>query len=66
MTEVATSADDDCIADIIDLFVGRGVHRVPVLRQNRVVGVIGLRDVVRFVRRMKDELLKPALSGVEG
>ena len=61
-TKVATATSDHSIAEIIDLFVLRGVHRLPVIDGHRVIGVIGLRDLVRFVRRIKKELLNSTVS----
>jgi len=51
-TNVVSANVDDCIVEIIDRFVSRAVHRLPVVDEGRVVGVIGVRDVVNFVRRM--------------
>ncbi|MDH3717930.1 MAG: CBS domain-containing protein [Planctomycetota bacterium] len=61
-TVVIVVNEDDPATRVIDLFTSHGVHRLPVLRGNDVVGIIGVRDVVRFIRDLKTKLNRPELS----
>ena len=58
-TEVITVNEDDPASRVIDLFITHRVHRLPVMRGHEMVGVIGIRDVVRFIREMKSKLTVP-------
>ncbi len=49
-TEVITVNEDDPATRVVELFISHRVHRLPVMKGHEVVGVIGVRDVVKFVR----------------
>jgi len=58
--DVASVEIDEPIVDVARKFRELAVHRLPVLKNNQVVGIIGCRDVVRFVRKLettRDELV---------
>jgi CBS domain-containing protein len=59
-TDVIVVNEDDPATRVIDLFTSHGVHRLPVMRGNDVVGIIGVRDVARFIRDLKTKLNGPA------
>ena len=48
--EVAAVTEDDDVKDVVQLFGEKSVHRLPVTRHGKVVGVIGCRDIVDVVR----------------
>jgi CBS domain-containing protein len=58
-TGVIVVSDDDPATRVIELFTSHGVHRLPVIRGNELVGIIGVRDVVRFIRDLKTKLNLP-------
>lgn len=55
-TAVIMVNEDDPATRVVDLFVSHQVHRLPVIRGREMVGVIGVRDVVRFVRELECKL----------
>ena len=61
-TDVIVVSEDDPATRVIDLFASHGVHRLPVMRGNELVGIIGVRDVVRFIRDLKTKLNPPEAS----
>jgi CBS domain-containing protein len=61
-TVVIAVNEDDPATRVIDLFTSHGVHRLPVMRGNDLVGIIGVRDVVRFIRELTTKLNGPEPS----
>lgn len=57
--DVIVVSEDDPATRVIELFTCHGVHRLPVLRGNQLVGIIGVRDVVRFIQDLKTKLNRP-------
>ena len=47
---VVTAAEDTPLAELSDLMVRRRINRVPVVRENRVVGIVTRGDVLRGLR----------------
>ena len=58
-TDVVVVSDNDPVTRVVDLFVNHGVHRLPVIRGHQLVGIIGVRDVVKFIRELKSKLSVP-------
>jgi CBS domain-containing protein len=55
-TDVIVVKEDEPATRVIDLFISHRVHRLPVMRGHELVGVIGVRDVVTFVREIESKL----------
>lgn len=53
--DVATVAEDTSIAAVVALLVDRGVKRVPIVRDDRLVGIVSRRDLLRMVVARRDE-----------
>lgn len=57
MTTDVTSLDvNDSIVDVAKAFKTTPVHRMPVTRDGKVVGVIGCRDLSQFVRELEEQV----------
>jgi CBS domain-containing protein len=50
---VVTVGEDDSVIDIAEIFLSQPIRRVPVVRGDRVVGIISRRDVIRYIRDMR-------------
>ncbi len=50
-SEVATITEDDDIANAISLMNQRDIERLPVVRKNKLVGIISRKDVIRFLEK---------------
>jgi CBS domain-containing protein len=44
--DVVTAAEDTSVAEICDLMVTKGIHRVPVVREGGVVGIVSALNVI--------------------
>ena len=49
--KVVTITEDDPLTDIATLMAEKKVHLLPVVRNGKVVGIVGKRDVVRAIAR---------------
>lgn len=60
-TDVRTAHEDADLADLIELMIMRGLRIVPVLRSDRLVGVLSRRDLMKAVThsdaRVRDDVL---------
>jgi CBS domain-containing protein len=65
-SRVRTVRDTDDIADVARLFVDERVRSVPVLEQERLVGIVSRRDLLRTLVRSDDEIRADVLRLVEG
>ena len=55
VTKEVVSVSEDTTLDVINiLFVQRNIKRVPVLRDNKAVGVVSRRDVLRCILRQSE------------
>jgi len=54
--KVLTVTEDDHLTDVVDLFVRQGFRRIPVVRGQELVGVISRRDLIRFIRDLRQRL----------
>jgi CBS domain-containing protein len=50
---VVTVGEDDSVIDIAEIFLSQPIRRVPVMHEDRVVGIISRRDVIRYIRDMR-------------
>ena len=53
---VVAVTEDDGLTDVVDLFVSRGFRRLPVVRGDKLVGIISRRDLIRFTRNLQQDL----------
>jgi CBS domain-containing protein len=44
--DVVTATEDTSVTEICDLMVTRGIHRVPVVREGGVVGIVSALNVI--------------------
>jgi CBS domain-containing protein len=51
--EVATAREDTPLAEVVDMFDRFGVNRVPIVRDDRLVGIISRSDVLRPLAALK-------------
>lgn len=62
-----TINEDDSVIDVAGVFMNHSIRRVPVLRGEKVVGVISRRDMIRYIRDVRSmvsqELNRPAKAG---
>jgi CBS domain-containing protein len=58
MTEGAvTLTEDNDLSDAIDMMVNQGIHTFPILRDNKLVGVVGRRDIInRFYSILRETI----------
>lgn len=63
--EVVSIAADVRVEKIVALFETRGIKRVPVLRRERLVGIVSRADLIRALV-MKARPMKTARAGVSG
>lgn len=57
MTEdVATVDVEEELLDVVQAFRKHGVHRIPVLDNGKLVGIIGGRDLLRFIRQLEEQV----------
>ena len=59
--EVITITEDETLGSIIDIMIHRGVHTLPVVRDGKMIGVIGRRDVVRQFYLSLEDIFKNKL-----
>ena len=52
--DVVTFSEDTPIKDVIQLMVRNDVKRVPIVKDNGVVGIISRRDILEGMRKKKD------------
>lgn len=57
-THLITITPADGIYHIVDTFEKHGVRRLPVLDQDKLVGMVSRRDVLRGIQKMEAELLE--------
>jgi CBS domain-containing protein len=55
-TEVIVVNENEPATRVVDLFISHRVHRLPVMRGHELIGVIGVRDVVQFIRELEAKL----------
>ncbi|MFV2066866.1 MAG: CBS domain-containing protein [Pirellulales bacterium] len=54
--DVLTVEEGDMLIDTVELLLNRNIRRVPVVRGKKVVGVISRRDVVRYIREVRQRV----------
>lgn len=58
MTKNLVTYDPDMlVVDVINLFASHRVRRVPVLKDNKIVGIISRRDIIREMDRIYGQLV---------
>ena len=56
-THLITITPDDGIYHIVDTFDKHGVRRLPVVENEKLVGQVSRRDVLKGINKMEDELM---------
>ncbi|MCH7725107.1 MAG: CBS domain-containing protein [Planctomycetes bacterium] len=51
--DVVTVDEDDSLNDIAELFMSKPIRRLPVLRNEKVVGIISRRDLIRYILQIR-------------
>ena len=65
--DVATVAEDTSVAAVVAVLVDRGVKRVPVVREDRLVGIVSRRDLLRlFVARREENVPRGDMAMTRG
>ena len=54
--EVVTVDEEEPLIDVAELFLRKGLRRLPVVSQGKLTGVISRRDLVRFIRDLRQRL----------
>jgi CBS domain-containing protein len=54
--EVVTVDEDEPLTDVADRFLDKGLRRLPVVKNGRLTGVISRRDLVRFIRDVRQRV----------
>ena len=61
---VVTINEEDSVIDVAGVFMNHSIRRVPVVREEKVVGIISRRDMIRYIRDVRrmvsQELNRPA------
>ena len=60
--KVVTVSETTDITEVIDLMVGKRIKSLPVMRGDRIVGMISRRDLMAMLARPDDEL-RQAVTG---
>jgi CBS domain-containing protein len=47
--EVICFDQEDALADVVGCLIARGFHRVPILRQGKLAGIISRRDIIKHI-----------------
>ena len=58
-TAIISAGEDASLAELADLMLKHGIKRVPILRDNVLVGIVSRADVVRAVVENLNDLLEP-------
>jgi CBS domain-containing protein len=53
---VVTVDEEDLLTDVAERFLNEGLRRLPVVSQGRLTGVISRRDLVRFIRDIRQRM----------
>ena len=53
---VLTVEEDDPLTDVTELFLTHNFRRLPVVRDGRLIGVISRRDLVRYIRDIRERV----------
>jgi CBS domain-containing protein len=53
---VVTVDEEDLLTDVAERFLNEGLRRLPVVSQGRLTGVISRRDLVRFIRDVRQRM----------
>ena len=56
-TNVVTYSPDTLVVEIINYFAAHRIRRVPVIENNKVIGIISRRDIVRYMDQMYSKLV---------
>lgn len=55
-SDVVTVHEDDHLIDVAQVFLEKGLRRLPVIKAGKVVGVISRRDVIRYIRDLRRQV----------
>ncbi len=55
-TEILSAEKDAPLGEVIDLFLERSVRRVPIVHDQKLVGILSRRDLVRHMLTRVDEI----------
>ena len=47
-TNVSTVAETDTLLDIVNIMCAKNIHTLPVMRSDKIVGIVGRRDVIMY------------------
>ncbi len=63
-TNVVALEEDESLTDAADLFLSRPFRRLPVVRDDKLVGVISRRDLIRYIHQCRIRLAEqlPAVA----
>ncbi len=45
---VSTVTEENSLADIVDIMCAKNIHTLPVVRDNKLVGIVGRRDMIMY------------------
>lgn len=71
VVEVMTSPVETCdpdtlLAEVVNDFASRGIRRVPVVQERKVVGMISRRDIIREMDRVYGSMMSKRDTETEG
>ncbi len=55
-SDVATIDIEEDLLSVVQAFRKHGVHRIPVLENGKLAGIIGGRDLLSFIRRLEEQV----------
>ena len=48
---VTTFSEDASIEEVMETLVTQGIKRVPIVKDNKVVGIVSRRDILKYIRK---------------
>lgn len=54
--DVQSVQENDSLIDVADIFLNRQIRRLPVVRDGKVVGIVSRRDLIRFIRDVRERM----------
>lgn len=54
--DVVCFNEDDSLIDIVESFIANHFRRVPIVRSNKLIGIISRRDIVEYILKLRHKV----------
>lgn len=54
--EIICFKPDDSATDVADVFIDKAIRRVPVVENNKLVGIVARRDIIKLILKIRGKL----------